>query len=303
MDWLRRNTKASPPARHATTATADQKWSIEQSTGVTSCDEKQHVSWHPSSLSSQISQARTARVNAVVDQYIEPLLQEQASNGLTRSTFVIIPDIQSSLYDQQPLDSKSTELSGDTGALIPWSEAREMLIGFTAELNIRVVRLSSTYSSHTGYTGRARDTLGDEGNRFWQQPAVCAELDRLLKIRLVGMGLDVLDPAGVTTPFRKDGWAERGEQVGGTPNIGMSSPVPKDRWKGDQWQAGLGIWKSGGTQRPQSTWQLDQEEILLAGQASVRVSLEDVCLRTQNAMGLYDTKTDKALVVRVNVEG
>lgn len=302
MNWLRRNSKQTPPARHASVATTDQKWSVEQSTGVTSSDEKQPLSWHPSSLSSQISQARTERVNTVVDYYIEPLLQEQAANGLTRSTFVIIPELQPSEYDHE--ESKTTELFADFGTRIPKSETRDMLIGFPAELNIRVVRLHPTHSGHTGYSARSRDTLGDEGNRFWQQPSVCTELDRLLKIRLVGMGLDVLDPNGVTTPFRKDGWAERGEQVGGTPNIGLSSPSSsKDRWKGGQWEAGLGIWQSGGTQRTQSSWQAEKQEQLLIGQASVKVSLEDVCFRTQSAMGLYDTKTDKAVVVRVNIEG
>ncbi len=58
-----------------------------------------------------------------------------------------------------------------------------------------------------------------------------------------------------------------------------------------------------GPVRPTAEWRTVQKEALGDGEVRVRVEALDVCLRTENAMGLYETKTGKAVVVKVDVGG
>ena len=54
---------------------------------------------------------------------------------------------------------------------------------------------------------------------------------------------------------------------------------------------------------PNADWRSAQKEILGNGELSVQVETRDVCLRTENDMGLYETRTGKAVVVKVDVGG
>ena len=50
-------------------------------------------------------------------------------------------------------------------------------------------------------------------------------------------------------------------------------------------------------------WRTVQKEALGDGQVKTRVDLTEVCLRIENDMGLYETKTGKAVVVKVDAGG
>ena len=50
-------------------------------------------------------------------------------------------------------------------------------------------------------------------------------------------------------------------------------------------------------------WMTSNEERLVHRQASINVSVQEVCLRVENEMCLYETKKGKALVVRVKIGG
>lgn len=50
-------------------------------------------------------------------------------------------------------------------------------------------------------------------------------------------------------------------------------------------------------------WRTAQKETLGNGELSVQVETRDVCLRSENDMGLYETRTGKAVVVKVDVGG
>lgn len=50
-------------------------------------------------------------------------------------------------------------------------------------------------------------------------------------------------------------------------------------------------------------WRFAKEEILGPGEVSVGVELKEVCLRVENAMGLFETRGGKAIVIRVEVGG
>ncbi|KAL8929000.1 MAG: hypothetical protein Q9208_001443 [Pyrenodesmia sp. 3 TL-2023] len=48
-------------------------------------------------------------------------------------------------------------------------------------------------------------------------------------------------------------------------------------------------------------WRSVERAALMDGEARASVKVTDVCLRTENELGLYETRTGKALVVRVEV--
>lgn len=50
-------------------------------------------------------------------------------------------------------------------------------------------------------------------------------------------------------------------------------------------------------------WRTVQKEALRDGEVKVRVDLTEICLRVENDMGLYETRTGKAVVVNVDVGG
>lgn len=58
-----------------------------------------------------------------------------------------------------------------------------------------------------------------------------------------------------------------------------------------------------GPTRPNAEWKTVQKETLGDGEVRIRVEITDICLRTENEMGLYETRTGKAVVVKVDVGG
>ena len=59
-----------------------------------------------------------------------------------------------------------------------------------------------------------------------------------------------------------------------------------------------------GPSTPNADWRtIQKEEILANGEVRVRVETTDICLRIENEMGLYETRTGKAVVVKVDVGG
>ncbi|KAF6228367.1 hypothetical protein HO133_008097 [Letharia lupina] len=58
-----------------------------------------------------------------------------------------------------------------------------------------------------------------------------------------------------------------------------------------------------GPKSPNADWRTVPKETLGNGEVRVQVETMDICLRTENDMGLYETKTGKAVVVKVDVGG
>ena len=57
------------------------------------------------------------------------------------------------------------------------------------------------------------------------------------------------------------------------------------------------------TNPPTADWSTVHKEILGDGEASFQIEIKEIFLRTENDMGLFETKTGKAVVVSVNVGG
>lgn len=58
-----------------------------------------------------------------------------------------------------------------------------------------------------------------------------------------------------------------------------------------------------GPNSPNANWRTVQKDDLGNGEVRIRVETMDVCIRTENDMGLYETRTGKALNVKVDVGG
>ncbi len=58
---------------------------------------------------------------------------------------------------------------------------------------------------------------------------------------------------------------------------------------------------SGNADYQMCQWSTIQKESLGDGEISVQAETTEICLRTENAMGLYETRSGKAVVVRLNV--
>ena len=54
---------------------------------------------------------------------------------------------------------------------------------------------------------------------------------------------------------------------------------------------------------PSADWSTVHKKALRDGEASFQIETKEICLRTENGMGLYETSTGKAVVVEVDVGG
>ncbi|KAI4239986.1 MAG: hypothetical protein L6R40_005418 [Gallowayella cf. fulva] len=99
----------------------------------------------------------------------------------------------------------------------------------------------------------------DNRLEFWQRAAALRELGRQLRARLRAEGHEI-----VLDPFQRD--------------VGVPDQIASSEDAG---------------------WRSVEQRTLRAGEARVEVALKDVCLRIENDMGLYETRTGKGIVVSV----
>ncbi|PSN64239.1 hypothetical protein BS50DRAFT_498578 [Corynespora cassiicola Philippines] len=105
----------------------------------------------------QLTLARAQHIRHVIDTYIIPLVEQQASFGIAQTTIIMIP----SDIPLPPAPEKS-EFSFETG-----NEQPVEVIGFSSESEgePKLVRLEDQMSR----------------SEFWRSPAIVAELQRVLK--------------------------------------------------------------------------------------------------------------------------
>ena len=224
----------------------------------------------PTSLPQHLSNVRRSRINAILTTYIDPLLLSQAEAGLFKTTLVFVPSNVSALQPSKRGASDIIEGSGDSIS----QDAEEAIIGFPCEDYVKLVRLH-----------------GQEYNmEFWRQPAVIKELETSLKARLKESGHEIFEPAPPAPPAPPGPPAEepavKTKKVGffrrNMPSTSGLEPRP------------FGTSSSSG-------WVAPREEALEPGQVRLKIGLQDVALRVVTEMGLYDTKTGKAVVVNMEI--
>ena len=111
---------------------------------------------------------------------------------------------------------------------------------------------------------------GDENSLgFWSQPAVTTELVQQIRSYL-----------------HHQGYRMPGSEVEAHANA--SSPQKSQRLQSTATTA---------------QWRSAEKAALEVGEANAKVKIQEVCLRIENEMGLYETRNGKALVLRVEIGG
>ncbi|KAK4694183.1 hypothetical protein P7C71_g3356, partial [Lecanoromycetidae sp. Uapishka_2] len=104
---------------------------------------------------------------------------------------------------------------------------------------------------------------------FWRQPAVVRELAQQLRTKLRNDGHRIVGDEDVSRLAALDGTAKA--------------------------RGGLLKKKS-----PSAEWKIPEVEGLADGGVRIEVDIREICLRVENEMGLYETRTGKAVVVKVD---
>ncbi|MCJ1240791.1 hypothetical protein MMC14_008795 [Varicellaria rhodocarpa] len=238
----------------------------------------------------QLAGVRSHRISAIIETYISPLLQSQLASGLYKTTLVLVPSNVTAL--QQPGPSSSAEESRnryidgksvDDGNSISKSDDQDeaIVVGFPSSQYVKLVRLH----------GGENYTL-----EFWRQQAVITELESALKGRLEKSGFRIAATSkakgGEATPVGSPGVRDSTKSKTGffsRKSRGSSSSQGREESTGPD------------TAAPTSNWSLIREEALDSDHARVKVSLQDVCLRVVTEMGLYETRTGKAVVADIEI--
>ena len=117
--------------------------------------------------------------------------------------------------------------------------------------------------------------LRGEENRleFWRQPKVIQEIDRTLRNWLENDGLKIL--------------AEELEDFAASSDFPYRI-APQREARPAELHTG-------------AEWRYVEERLLREGEATLEVYIRDMCLRTENEMGLYETRAGRVLVVKVDI--
>jgi hypothetical protein len=226
-----------------------------------------------------LAESRSLRVNLIVKTYIEPLLLTQASSGLFKTTFLLVPSNVSALQHPNATPEDIVEGTGTAHN----NGHQDEIVGFPASEYVKLVRLHG--EEHT--------------SEFWRQPAVLAELHSSLEARLANSGHRISQPAPITLPNelarspapasptkgkKSSFWSRKGSKSASTSNAAVEEDVTRDMKLG---------WRADG----------DGNASPGMGETRVTVGLREVCLRVVTEMGLFETRTGQAVGITVEVGG
>jgi hypothetical protein len=221
-------------------------------------------------LSQQVSEVRTRRIKAILNAYIDPLLQSQAAAGLSRATLVLVPSNASALQPPENV-TESQDIIEGTGDSVSRGSNEEAVLGFPSNDYVKLVRLH-----------------GEENvMAFWSQPAVIKDLEATLKARLQASGHRIAGaepkspepptPVETPPPGRRRGFFQRKPSEATQYEPQVSSAL-----------ADLG-------------WRSNARDQIEPGTVHAQVALKEVSLRVINQMGLYETRAGKAVVVEIEI--
>ena len=207
-------------------------------------------------------QSLVDRLSSVRRQRINALINTQINPLLEQQAD---SGLQKSIFILVPSNSTTLQAQDNSSDIIQHSvdavrsNKNEEVIGFREGEYVKLVRLH-----------------GDEYNlEFWRQTAVISELSSALQ-----------------TSLRKPG-----HSIALTPNAPTAlSPTGTKKshfdWRKKDKEVPLNSRKVYA-----SDWRFEKEEALENGEVRIKIGLQDVSLRMQSEMGLYDTRTGKAVVV------
>ncbi|KAE8378522.1 hypothetical protein BDV26DRAFT_281047 [Aspergillus bertholletiae] len=213
-------------------------------------------------LHRHLDASRVQRVHSLLEQYVDPLLAEQASSGLYKTTFVFIPSNATSLQSREKT-SYSTPKAPEP-------------IGFPASTAVKLVQLE----------GEAHTT------EFWRQPAVLRELQSSLRARLAASGHRVEEEDGAPSSDKEtqspksieDSKSKQKKSFWGRLRGNSSEAVVVDRKLG--WRA---------EEEDSTGRKLSRDEVRAV------VEWKEVCLRVESDLGLYENCNTPGICLSVEV--
>ena len=215
----------------------------------------------PKTLPAALTSARADRVAELCTEHIDPTLRASAAAGLSTTTLVLVPAPEAT--------ARSDLVAADDEALVS-----EEVIGLPASAHPQLIRLRSTA----------------QGLRFWSQPAAVQELGATLKARLAAGGHRIYAPREVVVVVPPPALASPPAQPkkrGGFFSSRKTEPEPAPPARG---------MPESGERRIEL-----QDYPLEPGEVKVGVELKEVAVRVETDMGLYDTRSGKAVVVTVEL--
>jgi hypothetical protein len=221
------------------------------------------------SLTESLTKVRTQRINAIIRDYIDPLLQDQVLAGLHEATIALVP---SNSHRIQTSAGAHNDLIEGLGETISHNND-ESVLGFPDDAYVKLVRLH-----------------GEEYTiEFWRQPAVVRELELALRSMLSASGHNIF----------------------GSPpsNVQAEKPVRESRSMPPIAKMGLFRKKTkkaaaeqeGSSSASELRLHDQSAPSMRPGQVKIDIELQDVTLRVVTEMGLYDTKTGTALLVKMKI--
>lgn len=243
------------------------------------------ATWTPATLHQQLDDTRLTRIRNILSTYVDPLLAVQGASGIYKTIFLLVPSNVESLQQQYAPSYSSSYLP-------PPKEPE--VVGFSATDVVKLIRLK-----------------GEENTvEFWRQRAVMEELATNLRIRLKMSGHRVEEET-VESPLQP-------------PTTVQESPTPAKERKAGGWfkskpkkaEKSKSLWES--TAPSEATivdqklgWRATHEGLpsnntphnkpLTRGTVRVLVEWKEICLRVENAVGLYDTQKGFGICLSVEV--
>ncbi|KAL1977277.1 hypothetical protein VTN31DRAFT_136 [Thermomyces dupontii] len=247
--------------------TDDRIPSYEESVGSS------HVGGWRGTLDQKLSDTLQLRIQSILEDYVDPLLESQAASGLFKTVFVLIP-------------SNVAALNPETKD--PYSPPKEPeVVGFASTDVVKLVRLEGN-----------ENTL-----EFWRQPTAIQRLAETLRIRLRNLGHRVEEPGLSTTDVRS--------VVAEPPSNQSESPKSKSKsirklLFGKSIKERLApseaviIDQKLGWRDPEEE-RVSNQGRLAPGVVRVGVRWDEVCLRIENALGLYEDHQGPGICLTVEV--
>lgn len=255
--------------------------SYEESTGSSTA-----TAWTPATLHQQLEDTRLTRVRNILSTYVDPLLAVQGASGIYKTIFLLVPSNVDSLQQQYAPDYSSSYST-------PPKEPE--VVGFSTTDVVKLIRLK-----------------GEENTvEFWRQRAVMEELATNLRMRLKMSGhrveeqtLDSPPPPPPPTTTQEPSTAVKEKKSGGW---FRSKPKKAEKTK-SLWETTapseativdqkLG-WRATHEGLPSNT---PSDKPLSRGTVRVLVEWKEICLRVENAVGLYDTQKGYGICLSVEV--
>ena len=218
---------------------------------------------NPVSLLTQLSQTRTNHVQSIINTLILPHIIHRITQGLPQTTIALVPRTSSLPI---PDEKRNNEFAFDNKTESTTTTSDVEILGFASDEQVpHIIRLTDPLDTP----------------EFWRPRQITEELERWLN--------DALNTQrGNANPTRS------------TTRAANELPRGQGKRKFFQRLSGKGPEVPSASGNPEVGIREGRGDAAGGGKMVVRVRLEEVCFRTVTAFGLYDTLSERCVIVRVD---